>query len=82
MDRHRGEHPLVPVGGLDRELRGIEIVGDRDHPPDSHRRGPIQDGGGGRGVVRAARIEMRVGVDERRERLRGFGGGTGFAHAL
>ncbi len=82
MDGDGSVDAVVPMRGPHGETCRLEIVGDGDDASDPHRGGTIDDRGRRRGVLGAARVEVRVGVDEGAQRLRGFGGGTGCTHAL
>ncbi|GAA3415153.1 hypothetical protein GCM10022140_06210 [Rhodococcus aetherivorans] len=66
--------------GVHGEAGGDDVVGDGDDPSDPDRGRPVEDRRHRLGVVRAARVEVRVGIDERRERLRRLGRGAGSAH--
>jgi len=66
---------------VDGKSRGVEVVGHRDDSPDADCLGSIDYLGHGCSVMRTARVEVCMGVDQRRQGLRGIGGGTVFAHA-
>jgi hypothetical protein len=66
---------------FDGNARGVVVVGHRDDPSDADGLGSIDYLGHGRSVMCTTRVEVRMGVDQRRQGLRGIGGGTVFAHA-
>ena len=80
VKRHRGVHPRVGVRGRHHPARGRQVVGDRDDGLDAHRLGAVHDRAHAVGVTRAARVEMRVRVDQRAQRLRWRRRRTGTAH--
>ena len=71
----------IPMSRFNCKSRGIKVVGHRDDSSDADGLGSIDYFGHGHSVVRTTRVEVRMGVDQRRQGLRGIGGGTVFAHA-
>ena len=72
MQRHRRVHPRVPVGGLGDPARRVQVVGDGDDGLHADGRGAVHDRAHVVGVLRAARVEVGVRVDQRAS---GSGGG-------
>ncbi|GAB6920004.1 hypothetical protein TSUKUMMB_24200 [Rhodococcus sp. no. 34] len=81
MDCDGCVNPRIPVRSVDGKACGIKVVGHRDDPSDADGLGSIDNSGHGRSVVRTTGVEVRMCVDQRRQGLRGIGGGTVFAHA-